>query len=46
MNNLNVDWVKGILRQALDVWSRETPLNFNEVDTKDDSVDIEIGFSR
>lgn len=44
MNNLNVDWVKGILRQALDVWSRETPLNFNEVDTK--RVDIEIGFSR
>lgn len=44
MNNLNVDWVKGILRQALDVWSNETPLNFREVDTK--RVDIEVGFSR
>lgn len=44
MNNINVDWVKDILRQALDVWSQETPLNFHEVDTK--RVDIEIGFSR
>lgn len=44
MGNLNVDWVKGILRQALDVWSRETPLTFREVNTK--RVDIEVGFSR
>lgn len=44
MNNLNVDWVKGILRQALDVWSNETPLNFREADSK--QADIEVGFSR
>ncbi|XP_055297619.1 matrix metalloproteinase-2-like [Sitodiplosis mosellana] len=44
INNLNVDWVKGILKQALDVWSRETPLNFCEVNTK--RADIEVGFSR
>lgn len=46
MTNLNESWVKGILRQALDVWSRETPLNFREIDAKSKRVDIEIGFSR
>lgn len=44
MSNLNVDWVKGVLRHALEVWSDETPLNFLELDNQ--RVDIEVGFSR
>lgn len=44
MSDLNVNWVRGILRQAFFVWSDETPLNFTEVDNK--RIDIEIGFSR
>lgn len=45
MNNLNADWVKRILRQAFDVWSRETPLNFSEVNNTK-RVDINVGFAR
>lgn len=44
MSNLDVDWVRGVLRNALCVWSKETPLNFREVNDK--RVDIEVGFSR
>lgn len=44
MSNLDENWVKDILRKALDVWSQVTPLNFREVNDK--KADIEIGFSR
>ncbi|XP_031625576.1 matrix metalloproteinase-2-like [Contarinia nasturtii] len=44
MTNLDENWAREILQQALEVWSHETPLNFREVDAK--RVDIEIGFSR
>lgn len=46
MSNLDVDWVKGVLRQALNVWSLETPLNFLEIEFDGHRCDIEVGFSR
>lgn len=44
MSDLDVEWVRGVLMKAMDVWSIETPLNFQEVNNK--RVDIEVGFSR